>query len=489
MEYLDLIPATNGYGIWAVVAPLLLLLWFIVGMNRSHKYSTKLPPGTFGLPIIGESLEFLNHINGDHMHDFVGKRKERYGNIFRSHIFGKPYLFVMGQKAAKMMIQGDGDQFQVYQFHNVNKLLGRGSVILASGEDHKRIRHSTSDIFTPEGLRQYVLLIEGVALQSIMSSWTVGKLLNAEEEATKYAFYITAELVLSWKPGPLVDEFIQLSKDLMMGMLRAPINLPGFSYHNSIKARQRMVSIFEQEINRREMEGGRGEKKGDILERMLDVHREGNGEKLSKLEIVDQLVTFILAGHETTVGTISFIVRYLSQRPQCLETLRAEHQEIQRSKPPNTPLTWMDVKRMVYTDKVISEALRMATIVPWLHRKVNEDMDFEGYTIPKGWMIMLDIRDTHYDPDYYSNPDVFTPERFDQAPKPYTFLPFSGGKKICLGKDLARLEMAIFLYHLTINFRWEVEEVAKGIEFLGMARPKGGVPFRVLEKKLHELNV
>lgn len=120
----------------------------------------------------------------------------------------------------------------------------------------------------------------------------------------------------------------------------------------------------------------------------------------------------------------------------------------------NRQLTWNDTKSMPFTTRVIKETLRSASILSFTFREAVEDIEFEGYFIPKGWKVLPLFRTIHHSPDFYPRPEKFDPSRFEAPPRPHTFMPFGNGVHSCPGSELAKLEMLILLHHLTLTYRY-----------------------------------
>uniref|UniRef100_A0A0E0IRI9 Cytochrome P450 n=1 Tax=Oryza nivara TaxID=4536 RepID=A0A0E0IRI9_ORYNI len=120
---------------------------------------------------------------------------------------------------------------------------------------------------------------------------------------------------------------------------------------------------------------------------------------------------------------------------------------------------------MKYTAKVVEETIRLANIAPMAHRVALRDVEYRGYTIPKGWKVIVWIRSLHVDPAYYDNPLSFNPDRWDV---------FGGGERICAGNMLARLQLTIMLHHLSCGYKWELLNPDAGVVYLPHPRPTNG---------------
>jgi cytochrome P450 len=134
--------------------------------------------------------------------------------------------------------------------------------------------------------------------------------------------------------------------------------------------------------------------------------------------------------------------------------VRAEQQQF----PATEPLTLEQLKQMTYLEQVLREVLRLVPPVRGIFRKVINACEFGGYEIPKGWTVSCGINQTHQDSQLYPEPERFDPDRFslERSPKSFSYVPFGGGLRECLGKEFARLEMKLFAAKIVREFEWDL---------------------------------
>lgn len=467
----------------SIVAPLIFTLCaWLFWRSRSLAARPDLPPGSLGLPLIGETLQLVAAQTANRPFDFAEKRHLRYGDVFKTHMFGSPCIFVAGPKATKMLTLAGSHIFDAAHVGNVEAVTGDRSILAVRGEEHKRIRKITNEILGVESIKTYVERVEKIALQAL-DTWSVGQVRNLDLDATKFTLDVIIATLLSWTPGSKTEKLHKLSATVERGFLSLPINFPGSNYYRALKAKDELVHIFKEEMQRR---GGMtdAEMPDDLMKKMLTAKDPTTGKTmLSKDEIAHNMVTFIIAGHETAASVIMFLIKHLGNNPDVESKLQAEHEDIRRAKSdPNAPLTWSDVKQMSFTEKVINETLRLANLAFWVPRVAKQDYCMEGYTIPKGWTVVLNAQRSHLMSEVFYDPESFNPSRFDQAPKTFSFVPFGMGDRLCVGRDLAKLELCIFLYHMFTGYRWKQKTYAMGLDYSGIVKPKGGVPIEIVEK-------
>ncbi|KAH1244318.1 Abscisic acid 8'-hydroxylase 2 [Glycine max] len=149
--------------------------------------------------------------------------------------------------------------------------------------------------------------------------------------------------------------------------------------------------------------------------------------------------------------------------------------------------TWTCGSVVVIQDetlKIVKEALRKASVVQWLPRVALEDCEIEGFKIKKGWNINIDARSIHHDPTLQNDPDVFNPSRFPVESKLYSFLAFGMGGRTCLGKNMAKAMMLVFLHRFITNYKWKVIDSDSSIQNRALfTKIKSGYPLRLISKK------
>uniref|UniRef100_A0A1U7YEV2 Ent-kaurenoic acid oxidase 1-like n=1 Tax=Nicotiana sylvestris TaxID=4096 RepID=A0A1U7YEV2_NICSY len=160
---------------------------------------------------------------------------------------------------------------------------------------------------------------------------------------------------------------------------------------------------------------------------------------------------------------------------------QAEQEAIVKNRPSDQKgVTLKEIRQMDYLSKVIDETLRVVTFSFVVFREAKKDFMINGYTIPKGWKVLVWFRSVHLDPETYDDPLEFNPSRWDDfTPKAGTFLPFGAGSRLCPGNDLAKLEISIFLHYFLLDYELERENPSCPLMYLPHCRPKDNCLGRV----------
>ncbi|KAG8377459.1 hypothetical protein BUALT_Bualt08G0035200 [Buddleja alternifolia] len=238
---------------------------------------------------------------------------------------------------------------------------------------------------------------------------------------TQIGFDAICDTLMSITDGNMLDEMERDCKAVYDATLTFPVMIPGTRYYKGMKARQRLMERFKKIIADRR--SGKACFSDDFLQSMLERDSYPADEKLEDEEIMDNLLTTMLSGQSTTATAMMWSVKFLSDNQHVQDKLR-----------------------------VIKETLRMSNIVMWYPRIASDDCTIDGYEIKKGWIVDVDATYIHYDPALHKDPLRFDPSRFDEMPKPYTYMPFGSGPRTCLGINMAKVTMSVFLHRLTTGY-------------------------------------
>ncbi|KAJ0238850.1 Abscisic acid 8'-hydroxylase 2 [Hirschfeldia incana] len=457
--------------ITSVVVALLVVLY----QWRLHreKQRRKLPPGSMGWPYIGETLRLYT----ENPNSFFATRQNKYGEIFKTHILGCPCVMISSPEAARMVLVSKAHMFKPTYPTSKERMIGPEALFFHQGPYHSTLKRLVQSSFMPSALRPTVSHIELLVLQ-ILSSWTSQKSINTLDHMKRYAFDVAIMSAFGDKEEPTEIETIKLLyQRLEKGYNSMPLDLPGTLFHKSMKARRELSEELRRLIEKRRESRRQG---GGLLGVLLGAKdQKHNG--LSDSQIADNIIGVIFAATDTTASVLTWLLKYLHDHPSLLQEVSREQVCIrQKIKEENRRISWEDTRKMPLTTRVIQETLRAASVLSFTFREAVQDVEYDGYLIPKGWKVLPLFRRIHHSPDFFPEPENFDPSRFKVAPKPNTFMPFGSGVHSCPGSELAKLEMIILLHHLTTSFRWEVEGGQEGIQYGPFPVPKKGLPIRVI---------
>jgi len=417
-------------------------------INQEKKGDFPLPPGSFGLPFIGETLSFLGDRN------FGAKKEAKYGSIFKTNIIGKPTVFMIGAEANRFILQTHFDHFSWREGwpENFRTLLGE-SLFLQDGEIHKKNRRLLMPAFHGVALNNYLDTMKEI-VDRTLNKWATMGSLTLLPEMKQMTFEIASVLLLGSEMGNQgeIELLSQKFSELTRGLFAFSVNLPFTTYGKALKARDFLLKHIETEIEKR-----KHNLKEDTLSLLIQTQDE-EGNSLSDEEIKLQALLMLFAGHETTTSMLTSFSMALAQHPEVRQKAILE----QKTLTDKSDFTIEQIKNMTYLDMVLKEVERLYPPVAGGFRGVVKPFVYNGYYVPKGWQVLYRIERTHQDQNIYTQPEKFDPERFnseraEHKKVDFSLVGFGGGARFCLGYAFAQLEMKIFASQLLRNYHWELE--------------------------------
>jgi cytochrome P450 len=372
------------------------------------------------------------------------------------------------------------------------RLLGNG-LVTSEGEYHDRQRHLIQPTFYPKRIKSHAGMMVKQALD-ICNSWHDGTILDIHKEMTKLTLAIICKTVLGYDIDPEHDEvgdallvcmkyfnrLLMPFGELIEKIPLLPIN-KGFQ-----KAKSDLDSIVYRMIkeHRKKLDKEHEKKEDDdLLLTLLQAQDEEAGiGRMTDQQLRDEVMTIFLAGHETTANALTWTFYLLSEHPTIETKLQQELDSIYGSS--RTTITIDDVPRLEYTQKILTESMRLYPPAWALGRQAIDDYKVGGYTIPKGSIILMSQYVMHRNPRYFPEPDRFYPDRWTeefkkQLPR-FSYFPFGGGIRGCVGEPFAWLEAILLL--ATICRQWRMKHVPSHkveLKALITLRPKYGMHMKI----------
>ena len=458
------------------------LAWFLfaviivtVLVNR-FSTATNLPPGPFPLPIIGN----VHKLAADSRHvDLMAMEKE-YGHVFRLYLGRQLVIVVSGQNAVRDVLVTKSAEFAGRPTFYTSEVYSQGIAIGFADYSlqwrlHRKLTVSAFKTFINNVLKkgaiindEFDLLLKRVrsrngephditkdirlAVLNVICALVFGSRYELNDPEFARVVEMTNGIVTVFASGSVVDVFPWL-RFLPFQSIKA--------LKNSCKERDELIGrIFQEHVK-----ANRVQKPRDLTDVIMKAKIEAEEVDSSvKGFLTDQNLIFTMselfvAGMETTASTLSWAMLYLIHNPNIQDML---HQELDDVIGPNRLPDLEDKKKLPYLEATIAETLRISSIGPLaIPHKATVDTTLQGYHIPKGATVLVNLWSLHHDPHIWDAPNEFRPERFlDEdgnfvPPKANVFLPFSGGRRGCLGEPLARIELFLVLARLLHSFKFE----------------------------------
>jgi cytochrome P450 len=408
----------------------------------------------------------------------------RYGDPFTLRLSGfGDFVMLSAPEHIKQVFTGDPEEMMAGKANAVlAPLVGTNSVLLLDGKEHLRQRRLLLPPLHGERMQAYA------GLMAELSSAAIDRMpLHASFSLHEYMQAITLQVILravfGLKEGAQMDQLAAALVEFMKPPPPLFVFLPPryFRYlegpwsplQGFLRARAAVDRMLREIIRAQKSVAEPG--RTDILSLLLQA-RDEDGRAMTEDELRDELITMLVAGHETTATALSWAFAFVLSHPAVYERLRQELLATRKSATTSLPAA---LAQSPYLDAVIKESLRLRPIVPDVVRYVPKPMRFAGYDLPGRVYLTPCIHLTHRRPDLWESPEQFKPERFLNAKvDPYTWYPFGGGIRRCLGMAFALYEMKIVLgltmlrAHLRLSRPGPLKAVRRGVTLA----PAGGTP-------------
>ncbi|CAL4914991.1 unnamed protein product [Urochloa decumbens] len=426
-------------------------------INRKWQRKAALPPGSMGLPLLGETFEFFARSPSLDLLPFFKRRMERYGPIFKTNLVGKDLIVSLDPEVNHYVLQQEEKAFHIWFPESFMRLLGEENIARCYGSLHKNTRNLIRRVFGPENLRLVLLHDMQGAVEKCLSSWHDSPNgVELKPALSSMIFGIAAKWMIGHEASVLSGDLWKNFDAFNQGLLSFPIHIPGTAFYRCMQGRNNVMKTLKQVLDDRKKAGTR--ERMDFIDVVVSELSKENP-ALSENLALNVLFLLIFASFETTSSALTAAVKFLLENPKALQELEDEHQQIRKRRAdPDAEITWEEYKSMKFTSNVINESLRLANVAPVLFRKAIKDVQIKGYTIPEGWIVMICPPAVHFNPTTYEDPSAFNPWRWKDLPEPVggskDFIAFGSGLRLCVGIDFARLQMAMFLHFLVTKYRY-----------------------------------
>lgn len=386
------------------------------------------------------------------------------GRFFQIPIPGfSPYV-VFGPEAARKLLVTDRNKLLWRNTDPVTDLLRRG-VLVTDGEEHDHYRSLMETPFHPSQLSKYTeMMIQQT--ERVMSTWQDGQTVDMLVEGRKIALLIIMQTLFNkdaWNDIPKIwNPILKTIEYISPGAWILWRKMPRFGYGKSLKVIDDYMYGIIADRRRQAMDDGQSSvvHRPDFLQHLIDAG-------LSDDIIRDQMLTMLIAGHDTSTALFAWTFALLGQHPEIHENVLKEVDHAEG--------------KYQLLDNVIKESLRLYPPIHIGNRRVAEEMEFAEGKIPAGERMFYSIYLTHRDPEIWENAEQFCPERFAHGRKtpPMSYIPFGGGPRACIGAAFGQAEARIVIAHLLKTFSFEFTGHPIHAHMGATLEPRPGVMMKV----------
>jgi cytochrome P450 len=420
---------------------------------------------------------------------FLSATQRQHGDVVGFRLFLWRVVLVSHPDGVRQVLQ---ERHSAYSKDNVDyrmlkPVLGEG-LVTSDGALWRRQRR----LMQPAFHRERIAALGGLMTartERMLERWAPavarGEVVDVAAEMSRLALDIVSRALFRVDVAGLADRISAAVTTLNHHVSRrfeSPIGLLLAGLPPLLPQARRALRTLDEVVLGIIREQRRGGGDGGLVSTLLELRDEATGEGMTDRQLRDEVMTLMLAGHETTANALAWTWYLLARHPVVAERLRAELARVLGGRPPSVA----DLPRLGYTRMVIDEVMRLYPPAWLISRKAKEEDVIGGYRIPAGATVALSPWVTHRHPECWDAPDAFDPERFTSeraAHRPrFAYFPFGGGPRLCIGNTFALTEAQLVLatvaqrYRLELLPGWEPTP-----EPLVTLRPRGGLPMRIVE--------
>ncbi len=427
------------------------------------------PPGSLGLPFLGEALAFL-----EDPFAFQAERTRRHGNVWKTRILGDTVVFFAGPEGLGFFLDPDNFTREKGSPPHLGALLGKDAVPFIDGETHKARKRLLLSAFTRDALRSYVPGVRALVARHV-AQWSAAGEQPLNPQITQLGFDIANRLFTA-APPELSDTATAADFALVIrGAFSPPVNLPFTAYGKALKACERLRGYIATSVSERDASG-------TALGVLKDARGSG-GESLSRRELEMELLHFFFAAHGGITAALAWLVVVFGQHPEVASRAREEIAGL-----PAEP-SYEDLLGLSYVRAVGREIRRLYPIAPSTFFAVaKRDLEYEGHAIRAGWKAVGAIWPTLQDAATFPDPSTFRAERLTDAAlaalPSNAFVPQGGGSPEghrCAGEAFVELVLPLFAFELLRAHTVELpsQDLRPGAGGLGPL-PRGGLRAKIV---------
>jgi cytochrome P450 len=404
--------------------------------------------------VVGNLLDYSRDPLG-----FLTRCSREYGDVVRLRFPGPPAYLISHPDHIEQVLVKNNRNFVKDRYTRAElRILGNG-LLVNDGVFWRRQRRLAQPAFHRRRVEAYGETMVSYT-DRMLDGWRHGEVRDVHREMMRLTLEIVAKTLIDADisneaegVGEALGVIMARSSDQGSGVFlrMIPERIPTLGNVRYRRATRRLDGIIHAIVNERRLSGA---DTGDLLSMLLHAEDE-DGNRMSDRQLRDEVMTIILAGHETTAIALSWTWYLLGKHPEAEVKLMVELEEVLEGRTP----TVHDLPRLRYADAVIKESMRLYPPAWAVGREAIEDCVIGGYHVPAETQMFISQYVTHRDPRHFDNPETFDPDRWQDGRTndlpAYAYFPFGGGPRLCIGSSFAKMEAVLLLAAVARRFRLE----------------------------------
>ena len=408
----------------------------------------------------GPEQGFFDGVRSPIRHDplgFMTRAAREYGDIACLRFFHIRTFLIFHPDLIEDVLVNNARKFIKGRVLRANRHLFGNGLLTSEGDFWLRQRRMMQPAFHRSRVANYATTMTGNAT-ALLESWKPGEPIDLHDAMMRLTLQVVGKTLFSAdverdapQVGASLHVLLEFTADFRR-LIMIPNWLPTPQNLRAKAAVRRLTGIIDRIIQERRQSG---EDTGDLLSMLIHA-QDDDGSHMTTQQLRDEALTLFLAGHETTASTLSWTWWLLAQHPGVEEKLHAELDSVLNGRVP----TLDDLPRLIYTNRILSESMRLYPPAWAIARMAIEDHELAGYPVPKGTGVAALPWVVHRDPRWYENPEKFLPERWEgdllkKIPR-FAYFPFSFGARQCIGNAFALMEANLVLATIAQQYRFRL---------------------------------
>lgn len=438
----------------------------LIFMAFSNYKELKHIPGERGNLITGNFLSFIKSATG-----LWTSLKDKYGDVFYYRILHRNHIALGGIDTNKKILVEEAKNTENKEAWETSLSdLFPNSLMLMDGAEHKYHRGIMLDAFKKEPMQGYLSIMPLIIQQELRG-------LKSKEENLMFPFFKMMTLKLATRVFFGLDESYDLERinnaisDMVAASTSIPINLPFTNFRKGINGRKHLEKLFSELVRERRLNP-----KEDLFSKFCIAISE-EGDSYTDKEIVDHLIFVLMASHDTTAITLTWMSYFLAKHPEWQQIIREETKDVDTK-----GLQLSDFRPLEKLSLVLKETLRINPPLTMVVRKLTKAIEVHDHQLPENTLVSCIFQLSHNDERVWSDPQQFDPERFNRERKehmkcPFAYAPFGAGPHHCIGYSFAEMQIKLVIIELLKTYELKVESnyIAQ-IQDVPLKQPKDNLP-------------